>query len=121
MSATIFTLLLLLQFKHWYIDFINQTDMEVIDKGIYGGAMGIGHSIKHGVGTLLCLVAVTGIDYLLYAVTLATVDFIMHYHIDWIKRNYGSNDMNSKEFWVDLGLDQMAHQMTYLFIAWMVA
>jgi hypothetical protein len=121
MTVAIFTLLLLLQLKHWLVDFVLQTNDEVIDKGIYGSPIGIGHSIKQGLGTLLCIVAVTGVDYLFYAVVLATTDFILHYHIDWTKSNYGNNDITSKAFWVDLGLDQMAHQMTYLFIAWMVA
>ena len=34
--------LVLLQIKHWYIDFLNQTDNEIKGKGLYGEWQGIG-------------------------------------------------------------------------------
>lgn len=120
MITTAVFLLVLLQLKHWYIDFVNQTDEEVASKGIYGDEAGIGHSAKHGVGTLLAVLAVTGIPYLPYAAVLAFVDFVLHYHIDWIKMNYGNRDIRTKDFWNHLGLDQMLHQFTYIFVVWAV-
>jgi hypothetical protein len=32
--------------------------------------------------------------------------------------NYGNRDITTKAFWNHLGLDQMAHQLVYIFIAW---
>lgn len=121
MTEKIIFLLILLQIKHWYIDFVNQTTEEVASKGIYGDACGVGHSIKHGVGTLLAILAVTGYQYFGYAMILAFADFALHYHIDWIKMNYSNRDITTPQFWNHLGADQMAHQLTYIGIAYMVA
>jgi len=48
--------LILLQIKHWYIDFVNQTEEEVKHKGIYLDWIGIKHSAKHGVATFVEIV-----------------------------------------------------------------
>jgi len=117
---SIFILLFLLFVKHWYIDFVNQNNVEIASKGIYGDSAGINHSAKHGIGTLFCIVFVTGLDYIPFAGILAFLDFILHYHIDWIKSNYSRNDITQKTFWTDLGLDQLAHYVTYLIIARLV-
>jgi hypothetical protein len=93
---------------------------EVGSKGKYGEWLGIRHSLKQGLGTLLCVLAVVGGQYFIFALVLAFVDFVLHYHIDWTKMNYGNRDINTPAFWNHLGLDQMAHQLTYLFIAYMV-
>jgi hypothetical protein len=45
------------------------------------------------------------------------LDFLAHYHIDWTKMNYGNRDIRTPQFWNHLGLDQMAHQICYIFIA----
>lgn len=120
MIDSIFLLLALLQIKHWYIDFVNQSDVEVASKGIYGDGPGINHSVKHGIGTMFAIVAVTGTPYIAFAGILAFIDFIFHYHIDWLKMNYGNRDIKNRLFWSHLGLDQMAHQLTYLGIAYMM-
>ena len=121
MITSILLLLALLQLKHWYIDFVNQTNVEIASKGIYGDSAGLNHSIKHGVGTMLCIILVTGIDHIAFASILAFLDSMIHYHIDWIKSNYGRSNISQKSFWVDLGLDQMAHQLTYIGIAYLVS
>ena len=115
----VFIILALLFIKHWYIDFVNQTDAEVKGKGIYGNYEGIQHSAKHGLATLWIFVAVTGWGYLPFAVTLGFLDFITHYHIDWTKMNYGNRDITTPEFWNHLGLDQLAHYLAYLAIVWL--
>ena len=48
-------MLLLFQFKHYYIDFVDQTMDEVNGKGIYGDWFGLRHSLKHAVATLICV------------------------------------------------------------------
>lgn len=104
-------ILLLLQIKHWYVDFVNQSDAEVIAKGIYGDIVGIIHSIKHGIFTYFVFLLIKPI---IVALLIGIIDIILHYHIDWIKRNYGNQDIQNKKFWAHLGLDQMAHQICYL-------
>ena len=47
-------------------------------------------------------------------VIVGLLDFTLHYHIDWIKMNYGNRNIHSKQFWRDLGLDQLAHQLCYI-------
>jgi len=108
--------LILLQIKHWYIDFVNQTEEEVKHKGIYLDWIGIKHSGKHGVATFGILWAVLGWAETDLAFALATVDFLLHYHIDWLKMNYGNRDIRTPQFWNHLGLDQMAHQIVYIII-----
>lgn len=110
-------LLILFQIKHWYIDFVNQSSDEVKHKGIYLNWIGAKHSVKHGIGTALVLWAVTGWTYIEFSLILGVFDFLVHYHIDWIKMKYGNQDITNPKFWNHLGLDQMAHQITYIFIA----
>jgi len=113
----VLVLLVLLQIKHWYIDFVNQNNVEVAHKGIYGNWLGAKHSIKHGLGTLVALWIVTGGEYFVYLLTVAIADIFLHYHIDWAKMNWGNRDINNPKFWNHLGLDQMAHQLCYIFYA----
>lgn len=114
--TSIFELLALLYIKHWYIDFVNQTNEEVQGKGIYGDWQGIKHSLKHGLATIAVML-IGGINWP-SAVVLGIVDFVTHYHIDWTKMNYGNRDISTPAFWNHLGLDQMAHNFVYLFIVW---
>lgn len=109
----LFIILILLQIKHWYVDFVNQTDEEVKHKGIYLDWRGVKHSFKHGVATFAVLLLFTPFS---WAFVLAAFDFILHYHIDWIKMNYGNRDITTPAFWNHLGLDQMAHQIVYILI-----
>jgi len=97
METVILQLLILLYIKHWYIDFVNQNDAEIASKGIYGDKLGILHSAKHGILTALCVFFVTGYMYLIYAIILGVIDFVAHYHIDWVKSNYGNNNIKTKE------------------------
>jgi len=118
-EAVLFTLVLL-QIKHWYIDFVDQTIEEVNSKGKYGSWLGIRHSLKQGFGTYICIALVCGAEYWLFALILAFIDFVVHYHTDWCKMNYGNRDVMSHAFWTHLGLDQMVHQITYIFIVYMM-
>lgn len=121
-DAVIF-LLGLLFVKHWYVDFVDQSMEEVNSKGIYGDGPGIAHSAKHGLATMFCILAITGgaeYGYFAYAMALGFIDSVIHYHVDWTKMNYGNRDIQTPQFWNHLGLDQLAHYMTYLFIARMI-
>ena len=108
----------LLVIKHFVADFILQTDKMVMEKGIYGAAGGLAHSAIHAVLTFLCLAWVD----LPGAFVAAVFDFFVHYHVDWAKMNinrkYGYTPKDHK-FWFWLGVDQLAHYITYMLIlAW---
>lgn len=107
----VFLILVLLQIKHWYIDFVNQTEEEVESKGIYGTWPGVRHSGKHGLATMLIFIVFVGLP---FAFVLGMIDFVIHYHTDWIKMKFGNRDVETFDFWVQLGFDQMVHQLTYI-------
>lgn len=119
MFDSIFLLLALLFIKHWYIDFVNQSNEEVAGKGTYGNAYGVMHSIKHGLSTFIIFWAFTGAFE--YSVILGVIDFVLHYHIDWAKMNINRRyeyTAENPKFWMWLGFDQLLHSLTYLFLVW---
>lgn len=121
MFDSIFILLALLFIKHWYIDFVNQSNEEVAGKGTYGNAHGVMHSIKHGVASFAVFWLFLN-DWPM-AVVLGFIDFFLHYHIDWAKMNinkrYGYT-IEQPQFWTWLGADQLAHSLTYLGLVWII-
>jgi len=103
--------------KHIVIDYYLQFPFMYLNKGKYGNIKGLSHSVAHGVGTFLVLLYF-GID--LNLLLIASVfDFVLHYHIDYIKSNlmrrnkYSSAD---QMFWVLHGTDQLLHLITYFVI-----
>jgi hypothetical protein len=110
-----FIVLALLFVKHWYIDFVNQTSEEVAHKGIYLDWLGVKHSLKQGVATFLILMPFAPI---VIAIGLGLLDFLIHYHTDYSKMRWGNRDIQSPQFWNHLGLDQLVHSLTYVFIIW---
>lgn len=118
MLDSVFLILVLLFIKHWYIDFVNQSQEEIKHKGIYLNWLGAKHSLKHGLATAIIFVFMGFGSF--SAIALGIIDFTLHYHIDWVKVKYGNNDINSKQFWSHLGLDQLAHYLVYLFLIWLI-
>lgn len=112
----ILVLLLFLQIKHWYADFKIQTYMQTVKKGVWLDPIGISHSLDHAWCTLVALFVFSIIypvsAFLILLVTLA--EAIAHYCIDFIKVKYGCKDNTKPLFWNQFGLDQLAHQATYL-------
>ena len=51
---------------------------------------------------------------LFYVILIPIAEGIIHYHIDWIKVHFGCKDNTKPLFWHQFGLDQLAHQATYL-------
>lgn len=114
-----FEALFLLFVKHFVCDFPLQTSPWMYrNKGIYLHPGGIAHSAVHALGTWLVLVFFIGAQAWLYAL----LDFIVHYHIDWAKlqlnKRFGLRPDNSNWFWILLGLDQLAHHITYFVIVY---
>ena len=107
---TLFTLLIL---KHFIIDFPAQTPYQWMNKGTYGHPGGILHAGLHGFGTVLCFVWWAPFA----SIILGIMDMLIHYHIDWAKMTINRNKHltpQDQEFWFWLGLDQLAHFLTYV-------
>lgn len=107
----IILILILLMVKHFYVDFVHQTIEHVTNKGIYGHPKGLEHSAWHG--------ALTALIFWIWlepnqALLLGLVDFFLHYHIDYVKMCYGEKDSTKKAYWIQFGLDQLAHNLTYI-------
>ncbi len=112
-------LLLFLQIKHWYADFKIQTYMQTVKKGVWLDPIGISHSLDHLWTTLAALIIFSLIIPLngLLILLVAVVETIIHYSIDYIKVKFGCKDNTKPLFWNQFGLDQLAHQVTYLLMA----
>jgi hypothetical protein len=112
--------LMMIQIKHLLIDFVWQPPFEWQNKGTYGHIGGIAHAGKNAIGTGLAFAL--GFWWNLPLPVLAAVvlaDFVIHYHVDWMKMN--ANDYcglcpENAKFWWLLGLDQAMHQITYLIL-----
>ena len=118
----ILLLLLFLQIKHWYADFVVQTYVQTVRKGIWLDPIGISHTLDHVVATLVAFLVfnifVPISAFLMIGV--AAVEGVIHYIIDFVKVKYGCKDNTKPLFWNQFGLDQLAHQLTYIAIALVV-
>jgi len=116
----ILILLLLLQLKHCYADFYLQTYMQTIKKGVWMDPIGISHTVEH----MYCSLIVIFLFALSVPVSLAgiilvvLIEGVTHYLVDYGKVKYGSKDNTKPIFWTQFGLDQLAHQATYLWMVW---
>lgn len=116
-------LLLLLQIKHWYADFVIQTYQQTVRKGIYRDPVGISHSLDHVWTTLIALAIFSAVASTIHPVLIliiAVAEGIIHYHIDWIKVHFGCKDLTKPIFWNQFGQDQLAHQICYLIMCYFI-
>lgn len=107
--------LTLLFIKHYYVDFVLQTEEMVKGKGIYFNLSGIHHSVQHALFTLI--ITAMFIPDITVAFAFALFDFFIHYHTDYVKMRFGNRDMMTPAFWNQLGLDQLSHSLTYIILA----
>ena len=82
---------------------------------------GILHSGQHMLATFFILLFfIEPIS----AMLIAGLEFGIHYHMDWFKMKYnklkGWSANTHNEFWILLGVDQLVHSLTYVFIAYLV-
>ena len=107
-----------LMFKHAVADFYLQTSYQYLNKGKYGHPGGIIHAGIHTALTpLVYLVLVPGS--VLVAGVIALAEFLLHYHIDWLKEQVTRKNgwtPQDRGFWYALGTDQLVHGLTYLAI-----
>lgn len=118
----ILLLLVLLQIKHYYADFAIQTYAQTWRKGIYRDLCGISHTLDHVWTSWIALLIFSWFYYLpLWFLYLAPViEGIYHYHVDWLKVRFGTKDTTKSLFWNQFGMDQLAHQLSYLVMALIV-
>ena len=121
MNDTVWLMLFLFT-KHFIIDFLLQAKYQWSNKGTYGHPGGILHAGLHGIGTLISIMWYAPN----MALQLASIDMLIHYHIDWLKMNLNDWFMwkadTHKEFWILLGIDQYLHALTYIgIIGWIMA
>jgi hypothetical protein len=118
----ILILLMLLQIKHFYADFVLQTYMQTVKKGVWLDPVGISHTTDHIWCTLVVLllfslfVPISGA----VIIIIALIEGVIHYLVDYNKVKYGSKDNTKPIFWTQFGLDQLAHQATYIAMAWYI-
>ena len=114
-NLEIIAVLILFQIKHFIGDYLWQTDWMLANKGRYGHPGGLVHAGVHGALTLPILIwAGVAIG---TALLLALAEATVHYHIDWAKARAVRRrdlDVSQTAFWHFLGLDQGAHQLTYI-------
>lgn len=107
--------------KHCAADFLLQTETQRRGKGIYGALGGITHSATHVVLTAPVFLMLPPVGAGAIAALLAG-EFVVHYHIDWSKdqilRRQGWTT-RATAFWWALGIDQLAHGLTYVALLWL--
>lgn len=116
----ILLLLLLLQIKHWYADFKIQTYMQTVKKGVWLDPVGMSHTWDHIKSTMTILVFFWFVfPFSIWSgILVVLLEGPYHYVVDYTKVKYGCKDNTKPLFWNQFGLDQLAHQVSYLLIVW---
>ena len=115
----IYLLLFLFFFKHFLADFLWQTPRMSADKGTYGLLGGLQHAGLHGSFSYVILLHFVDP---VFAAGLAVADAVLHYHIDWAKRQFTrSLTQDDREFWIWHGIDQLLHAVTYFAIIYLTS
>lgn len=107
----VLTLLVLLQVKHWYLDFVDKASIHAHSQSYNDG--GVIHSIKHGIGTAFSIYIVLGWQHIEQSLMMGMIDAISHYYIDWLKSKYRGNNSSLVN-----GSDQLGHQLVYIAITY---
>lgn len=103
--------------KHAVADFYLQSAYQYLNKRRYGHPGGIVHSAIHAALTPLVYLVIA--PSLLLAFGIAASEFLLHYHIDWLKEQITHRNgwtAQDRGFWYALGADQLVHGLTYLVI-----
>jgi len=118
----ILTVLLILQIKHFFCDFVLQTPYQFLNKGIYGHPGGFIHAGLHASTSMIAFFVIR--PSLTLGAAIVVGEFIAHYHIDWKKEQTVKRQhwvFPQSEFWWTFGADQVMHQITYLVMAAVLA
>ena len=121
MTAVYFGLLIGLELKHYVADYFLQPGWILAGKGDFRQLGGYAHAGIHaGLSLLVLLVCGTPIG---IAVALFAGEFVVHYALDYAKIRYSVGvhvDKDPRRFWALHGIDQLAHQLTYAAMIYVV-
>jgi hypothetical protein len=118
LSTALMAVFALLEFKHFVFDYLVQTPYQFLNKGTYGHPGGLLHAGLQALGTIAAFLAIPPTPAV--GVAIVVGEFIVHYHIDWTKERWlkgGGYRTTEAPYWRIYGLDQLAHQATYVAIA----
>lgn len=102
--------------KHFVCDYPLQLPYMLENKGKYLAKGGVHHALYHGAGTALVFVLFGMAE---IAAVMAILDTLIHYHVDFLKmkiNKWADLKLDNKRFWHLIGLDQLAHQLTYVLL-----
>lgn len=102
--------------KHFIFDYPAQFKFMLDNKGTYLHEGGVYHALFHGMGTAAVFI-IAGMPEV--APVLGIIDTLIHYHVDYAKSWINTRmelKPNNDRFWHLLGLDQLAHQLTYVLL-----
>ena len=115
MVGVLFGLLIGLEVKHFVADYLLQPSWILAGKGNIFHPGGYAHAGIHAAMSLVVLLAVgTPIG---LAAALFAGEFVLHYALDYSKIQYSRGvhvDNMPARFWALHGIDQLAHQLTYV-------
>ena len=117
-AGTIVAIFLWLQVKHFIFDYVLQTPFQFRNKGTYGHFGGIMHSGLHALGTIPAFFILPARWPM--AIAIVVGEFVVHYHVDWLKeQSLRRMELTTSDawYWRIYGIDQLAHQLTYVVIA----
>lgn len=103
----------LLLSKHFFADWLIQSDRIAAEKGKNLGILAW-HGSHHAFGTFFATLPFAPVS---LALTIATLDFLLHCIIDYTKASpYLGGKLNLSDHYnfTLIGLDQLAHQLCYL-------
>lgn len=116
-------LIAMLLIKHWLADFPWQSQWMVANKGNHRSPALLVHAAVHVACSAAVLVplAPAGIG---QVGLVLLMEFCAHTAIDFLKahkRLGGRWRIDQPRFWTILGLDQLAHHLTYVLMVWLLA
>lgn len=118
--------------KHFVCDFPVQiqTPWMFTNKGTYGHPGGFVHALIQSFATLpLLLWIASSVSYYPFpganrVLLCFAAELLIHYHMDWFKMWWCAKKRykpgSHPEFWLWLGLDQLVHGLTYVWIMYIM-
>lgn len=121
MALVFFGLLIGLEFKHFVADYLLQPGWILAGKGNIFHPGGYAHAGIHAGLSLIVMLAIgTPIG---LALALFAGEFVLHYALDYAKIQYSAGvhvDNKPARFWALHGIDQLAHQLTYVAMIYLI-
>ncbi|GGE45698.1 DUF3307 domain-containing protein [Actibacterium pelagium] len=117
MTTELLVLMVLFQMKHMFADYFLQPEFMRSGRDTYLHFGRLAHAAVHATGTAIALAFVP--TPLTLLAILAIGDLVIHFHIDWLKaRVTDGSGLTPADagFWRAAGVDQAAHQLTYVAI-----